>query len=266
MAGLYPNPVLDVLRANGYRIQYIHHNDYFVVDHGVLDFVYPDVPAYSALAVFSSPLLGMLIGIDNLYAEKIQNQEQLRILLSRIPPPEGASRGPWFTFCHVPLPSHSPPRSTWRELGDFSQTFKDRTLRANEHMSEIVAAIRERDPKAIVILLGDHGGWRYRKVWSPGNDPNVAMDSVGVDPQLVTLDISGIMIAIYSGGRCDSLIYPGLTPVNVMRVIFACLSNDRVLLEHRVPDISLFRPQKPDIWLTARDGVALSRWQHFDRP
>lgn len=263
MAGLAPNPAIDVLRTNGYRIQYIHHDDYFVVDRGVIDFVYPDVPAYSALAVFGSPLLGRLIGSENLYAKTMQKEEQLRTLHLRIPPPQSGSRGPWFTFSHVDLPSHSDPQSTWRELGDFSEDFKDRTLKANTHMSEVVAAIRERDPNAIVILLGDHGGWRYRKIWGAGGDLNAAMHSAGVDPQLVALDISGIMIAIYSGGRCDRLIYPGLTPVNVMRVIFACLSHDDSLLEHRAPDISLLRPQKSDIWVVARDGAPLPLWQHL---
>ena len=133
-------------------------------------------------------------------------------------------------------------------------------------MSEIVKAIRERDPKAVIILLGDHGGLRYRAVWGRsyffarrGDDPNAAMDAVGVDPQLVALDIAGIMIAIYSGGRCDSLIYPGMTPVNVMRVIFACLSHDSRLLEHRASDITLIPPKKR-VWVVARDGAPLPRW------
>ena len=72
-----PNPVIDVLRSNGYRIQFIHRDDSWVVDRGVLDFVYPEVPAYSALSLFSGettrpaeekPLLGRVFG--NLYGNK----------------------------------------------------------------------------------------------------------------------------------------------------------------------------------------------------
>lgn len=47
------------------------------------------------------------------------------------------------------------------------------------------------------------------------------------------------LIAIYSKGRCDSYVYPTVTPVNVMRVIFACLSGDRSLMQPLATDISL---------------------------
>jgi len=132
-------------------------------------------------------------------------------------------------------------------------------------MSTVVAAIKDRDPDAIIVLIGDHGGWRYRKVWGKGGDPNETMDLAGVDPALVTLDVFGIMIAIYSNGRCDSYVYPAITPVNVMRLIFACLSANPSLLQSRAADISLMRPWKPNLWLTAREGKVLPRWEPFQK-
>jgi hypothetical protein len=71
------------------------------------------------------------------------------------------------------------------------------------------------------------------------------------------------MIAVYSNNRCDSYVYPTVTPINVMRLIFACLSGDRFLMQPLAADISLIRPWKPNLWLTARDGQVLPRWQRF---
>ena len=74
MAGLSPNPVLQTLRNNGYRVQYIHHNDYFVTARGVLDFNYPEARADSALAVFGNPIIDRMISVAGDEAERIEQQ------------------------------------------------------------------------------------------------------------------------------------------------------------------------------------------------
>ena len=111
------------------------------------------------------------------------------------------------------LPAHSPTNKTWKELDGYSEIYKKRTIEANEHMSKVIGAIKERDPDAIIVLIGDHGSWRYRDIWGKGDDPNQIMQAAGVDPTVVTLDVFGIMVAIYSNGRlrflCLSDCYAG---------------------------------------------------------
>jgi hypothetical protein len=265
LAGLSPNPLLQALRNNGYRIQYIHHNDYFVNARGVLDFNYPEVRTDGALAVFGNPIIDRLIGAGGDEAERIDNSDQMKMLLAHIKPPASANGEPWFTFSHVALPSHSPTNKSWQELGDYSEIYAKRTNDANAHMSKVIAAIKQRDPDAIIVLIGDHGSWRYRNVWGKGGDPNQIIEAADINPAIVTLDVFGIMIAIYSNGRCDSLVYPTLTPVNVMRVIFACLSGDRSLAQPLAADISLMWRGKQNLWLTARDGKVLPRWELFQQ-
>ena len=263
MAGLSTNPVLQALRNNGYRIQYVHHNDYFVNARGVLDFNYPEARSDSALAIFGNPIIDRMIGAAGDEAEKSDNSAQMKVLLAHIKPPASKTGQPWFTFSHVGLPAHSPTNKTWQELDGYSEIYKKRTAEANEHMSKVIAAIRERDPDAIIVLIGDHGSWRYRDIWGKGDDPNQIMEAAGTDPAVVTLDVFGIMIAIYSNGRCDSYLYPAVTPVNVMRLIFACLSGDRSLMQPLAADISLMWRGKTKLWLTARDGNVLPRWERF---
>jgi hypothetical protein len=194
MAGLSPNPALQTLRSNGYRVQYIHHNDYFVTARGVLDFNYPEVRADSALAVFGTPIIDRMIGVSGDEAERGSNSEQMKVLLAHIKPPTSETGQPWFTFSHVALPAHSPTNKTWKELDGYSEIYKRRTIEANEHMSKMIAAIKERDPDAIIVLIGDHGSWRFRNIWGKGGDPNSIMDAAGTDPTVVTLDVFGIMV------------------------------------------------------------------------
>jgi hypothetical protein len=191
--------------------------------------------------------------------------EQKSMLLSRVNGEPGADGGPWFTFAHVALPSHGPTDKSWLQLKDFERIFVERTVRANAHSLELIDRIRAKDPNAIIVIFGDHGAWRYRKVWSLDADPNRAFERAGVSSQSMALDLFGTMIAIYSNGRCDDYVYEYMTPVNIMPTIFACLANQRGLLERRADDIAIF-PLGKTLFLVARNGQPLPRWEVMQRP
>jgi hypothetical protein len=260
MAGLGRNPLLETMRRNGYRVQYIHGTDYFVSEQGVLDFVFPQEPVYGAMRVYGSPLVTSLARNRLLAGTSIA--EQTSVILSRLPDPRGAGAEPWFTFAHVNLPSHSPRDKNWLELKDFEQRFVERTRRANAHSLRVIDRIRATDPHAIIVITGDHGAWRYRDVWSLDEDPNRSFQRAGVSGDVVSLDIFGTMIAVHSNGRCDDYVYAFITPVNIMRTLCACLANDRGLLEGRAEDIAIFRLGKW-LFLVARDGRPLPRWERL---
>ena len=125
-------------------------------------------------------------------------------------------------------------------------------------MLRMIDKIWQADPDALIIVMGDHGSYRYSDAWKKGSyDPNTTFHAEGLDSDLVTLDYFGIMMAVGSHGKCDDLIYPTLTPVNLMRIIFACLSGDRTLLDKRAADISLY-PYGP--YMTVQDGKILKPW------
>ena len=265
MAGIARNPVLETVRSNGYRVQYVHGIDYFVNEQGTLDFLFPDEPVYAALRVYNSPLFNSLAGNKHIFAGRRGPSEQKEVLLSRLHGPPGAGAAPWFTFAHVSLPAHGPTDKSWLQLGDFEKQYVERTVSANEHMLQVMDAIRAKDPGAIIVVFGDHGAWRYRRVWSLDRDPNRSFERAGVSSETVTLDIFGAMIAFYSNGRCDDYVYSTMTPVNIMRTVFACLSGNRDLLEARPEDISIFGLGRR-LWVAARNGRPLEQWELFERP
>jgi hypothetical protein len=262
MAGLARNPVLETLRGNGYRVQYVHGSDYFVNEQGTLDFLFPQEPLYGALRVYGSPLFNRIVGRSR---QSRSLDEQKSVLLSRANGEPGPDGGPWFTFAHVVLPSHGPTDKSWLQLKDFERIYVARTVRANAHSLEMIDRIRAKDPNAIIVIFGDHGAKRYRKVWLLDADPNRAFERAGVSPETIALDLFGAMIAIRSNGRCDDYIQPSITPVNIMPTIFACLARDRGLLEQLADDISIF-PGGKTLFLVARDGQPLRTWEPMQRP
>jgi hypothetical protein len=264
MAGLGRNPTLEILRSNGYRIQYVHHLDYFVNERGVLDFVYPVKPAWSVLGIFSSPLLERLVGAEHIVPGRRTRDDHKRVLLERIR--EAATSGPWFTFAHVALPAHSMPRTNWRDLAPFEEEFRQRTRDANAHMLEVMDAIAAVDPGAVVIIAGDHGAWRYRDAAEGRENPADALAAAGIAPETMALDLFGIMIAVRATNGCDQPFYATVTPVNLMRILFACLSGRPDVMGPPAEDVSIYqarrrRWQDPSLWVTARDGHALPSWE-----
>jgi hypothetical protein len=257
LAGVVHNPTLATLKSNGYRIQYIHGIDYFVNEQGVLDYMFPDKPISSSLRVFGVPLLKM--------KRRIGLEAQMEALYPRIHPTPKPGEAPWFTFAHVNLPAHSNMEIDWRGLGAFEQQFRDRTKLANTNMLETIDRIRTTDPEAVILIFGDHGAHRYNRL-AAVSDPNAAFKEAGVTPEKAALDDFGIMIAVGSGGRCNDEVYTGMTPVNMLRSLFSCLSEDPALLDNRAADISLYRAKGGSkIFKTAEDGKALPEWKEFEQ-
>lgn len=255
LAGIIHNPVLATLKANGYKLQYIHSLDYFVNELGKLDYMFPDKPISSSLRVFGVPLLKM--------KRRISIEDQKEVLYERIHKPAAGDEAPWFTFAHVNIPGHADFAYDWRYQEKFPARFRERTAIANAHMLETIDRIHAADPEAVIVIFGDHGGHRYNGLGNAA-DPNAAFKDAGVTPEIVTLDESGIMIAIGSAGRCDAYVYDGMTPINMMRTVFACLAEDPALLDTRADDITLYRQKTRNLLITARNGNALPAWEPFN--
>ena len=63
------------------------------------------------------------------------------------------------------------------------------------------------DPDALIVIMGDHGSYRYSEAWEGANNPNDAFNVNGLDSDVMTLDYFGIMMGVRSRGQCDDLIY-----------------------------------------------------------
>ena len=91
--------------------------------------------------------------------------------------------------------------------------YRENTRKANAHMLPTIDKILAIDPDALIVIMGDHGSYRYSEAWGPDN-PNDAFKVNGLDSDLMAVDYFGIMMGIRSRGQCDDLVYDTMTPVN----------------------------------------------------
>jgi len=76
--------------------------------------------------------------------------------------------GPQITFHYIYNPiGHSPlsySHGNQQQRADYLKQFSVRSKRAADVMKELVDIIKKQDPKALVLIFGDHGAWLSRGV------------------------------------------------------------------------------------------------------
>lgn len=151
-------------------------------------------------------------------------------------------RRPVYLFSHT-MPPH-PPRTFDRRCSELHVKDRQAPLRdywgdldgyrtdlkcVNRQLLDVVDALIERDPEAIILLHGDHG------------------PAFGVDWSLPTDQWSAeqfeerfsILMALRLPRRCGHLLYPTISPVNLYPVVFGCLARVDPVLQ---PDVSYVSP------------------------
>jgi hypothetical protein len=255
------NPVYSVLNDNGYKLQSIHRGHYFGGKQGKIDYYFPPSNIWNGFDIFDSSYLDFL---HVRLGHKTKLWVRQRATLDERIAFAAKDEFPWFTLTYIYKPNHAKRGKKWTELDDFEDSYRRELEDANRHMRHVVERIQSQDPNAFILLMGDHGGWRFGRSWhnKHTNDPNEAFEINGVPVETVTLDVFGILMAIETGGRCDEYIYDALSPVNVMRVIFSCLSG-KDLLANKPRDDSYFGGRfgrKNSTFLTVESGAVLERW------
>jgi hypothetical protein len=261
------NPVYSVLNDNGYKLQSIHRGHYFGGEQGKIDYYFPPSNIWNGFDVFDSSYLDFLhVGLGR----KSKRWARQRATLDERITFAAKDESPWFTLAYIYKPNHAKRGKKWTELDDFEDNYRRELEDANRHMRHVVERIESQDPDAFIILMGDHGGWRFNRTWYAENrdNPNEAFEVNGVPAETVTLDVFGILMAIETGGRCDEYVYDALSPVNLMRVIFSCLSGQDLLTD-KPRDDSYFSARfgRRDLqFLTVESGEALDRWEPLTEP
>jgi hypothetical protein len=134
---------------------------------------------------------------------------------------------------------------TWKDKESWVSEgrYQEAVERSWRELVEIVDYITAEDPQALIILLGDHGSWRLRQIWSEANNLSeleVILQTHGESLESLADDIFGILMAVRmpDGARDISQGYP-MSHVNLFRHIFAALSDDATLLRERQPSWSI---------------------------
>jgi len=209
---------------------------------------------------FAAAVHGWFSPADDIRAIERRWRRQLTTLDERL---QVAFRGerPWFTFSYLFNPAHSSNRQNWRQLEYYLQLYREELIpRMNRHIQRIVNRIIAQDPSAIIIVMGDHGGVRYRGIWEhdKAKDINDAFARNNIAPQTVARDVFGILMAVRAPAACKRRLYDTITPVNLFRVLFSCMNDKIDLMTDRPADIAYFRKGLKAVV----DGVPLPAWRY----
>jgi len=220
------NRVSDILRENGYSIQYIHNGTYLLLQGCSADVCFPEIDGLAGARIILSHIFKKDLLADEDKAWETKTLEEMSAQVSTLLDDPGNE--PRFQYIHAFKPGH-PPNAKGRCDESFElERYADRVRAAGRFLSGQIGRIIERDPAAVIVLAGDHGPFLS----------NGCASNAYIDTAADYRDRAGALMAIRwpqgYDGRYDERISSG---VNLFRYVLAALAETpSQLLERAVPD------------------------------
>jgi hypothetical protein len=287
IGGVLANPVLEVFLDNGYTIDYSK----------AIQYLYDPSPAITGtykLALFAP--FEVFKGVFSIYklfvGSDLQKNHHYRCFLDlpifQISPvqvqlPRQNSELPRLSLIYQGA-RHSPTSKSdisyqasmpaWKQLNEknyWQIKYRDLSNKADSSVVRLVTSLEQKDPRGVVILIGDHGAWLQRDRWKGDlDDANVNMATNGIEPPEVTKDMFEVFSAIkYPQGTIPILI----SHVNIFRNLIAALAQDSSILNSTQPDNAFILERTrentlatPRFYLGIQDGVILNNWLAQQQP
>jgi len=142
---------------------------------------------------------------------------------------------------HAPFWKYS-----WKQKDEWvsSGAYRNNVNRGNQEIFEIVDLIADKDPSAVIILIGDHGATRLRHIWKEAEglaELEQFLGQNGESLDSLAHDIFGTFMAIRMPGKGDISKGLPISHVNLFRHIFAALADNAEadsILRRRAPSES----------------------------
>lgn len=254
LAGADFNPVLSILKTNGYRVEYLLGNHYLCLPEKAAGAIDATVPAESGNL---APLLALIWPYGR-HAESSTMAGYRDLLLAQASAPRAAGP-PRFVFLktgleHTPRGPHDPAAWKQKYLGLLEEE--------NRFLSRLCRALAENNPDAIVILMGDHGAWGYAsRWWTDAVDPNEYFRDNGLDPADAARDLADVFLAVRFGKEPAEPLAVR-SPVNLFRELFLRLSGDGRLRALRAADDS-YQTVRHQLYRCVRNAEPLATWERI---
>ena len=247
-SGTYYNPVLRILKRNGYDVVYLLPSDYYyrpgagLVDYSLIDASWPFAPLKASLPRF--------IGRE---PETVvpDYPRQVAETLARWP-----LARPTFFFAKLGA-EHAADGYDYRtDREAFAARYVETVARENAAIEALCRQIVARDPQGIVVLAGDHGAQSYRS----SRRGFAATKRAGEIPaERLVRDCHDVLLAIRWGTDPAPAAYPYRSLANVMRFVFRQLGGGEAWGRPAAADASYLLD---DVGLlqVAADGQPLAEW------
>ncbi len=247
------NPTLSVLKQNGYRISFLHRDHYLcprpspgidLTNLSFRDIRFLHWPILDATGFFNAACVAISRN-EPVYFQEVKD------LIER------SLDRPTFHFIYTGLahtaynfndPLH---HAAWKE--SYRQVYEE----FNPMLRDLLDFLEEKDPNALVILIGDHGAKLFGNAVT-SHDYQVFIESGQGDAETLARDQASVLFAIKTPVKSDIWETRRISHVNLFRYVFAMLSGDKTLLEHPEPDVSF---SWDGHYVITRDGQPLREWE-----
>ncbi|HEY1395730.1 hypothetical protein [Roseateles sp.] len=215
---------IDRAHAAGYRVAFLYQNNYFGRLHPLrhLDAYLPErsvgVCSLAPNRVGFHLCRGTDVWVERLFGETNEVEAhhlETRRFIERVID----ERRPWITWSYIAVPEHT--SLTYREYSEadraeFQEEHRVNSARALAIMEDYLQLIRERDPRAVVVVFGDHG-----LIQSRGWDSDAKVhDLFSADQK--TKDERSIGLFVSPAGFCDSRLRDDYSLEHLLTDLIAC--------------------------------------------
>lgn len=262
-----PNTTSSSFRSSGYNTQFLYKTNHFAVEDGTFDYRYPPDAFYSCSFLprdyFYYLCHRRVVNFLNrhLYRQApIGTRQQIDHFKGRVDTVV-ASGKPWLTILHVGYPFHSRGDHDYRDadaVADFRKRIAASIPQVDKWVQESISYLLAKDPKALVIVIGDHGAELTRGLDLEVLPHDEARDRYFSTEQEIE-DRYGAMLGVYPADFCSRRIVEGSSTSYLMEQLIACLNNDNepspkeikrartIFINNEPVDVRTYVPPRDDV-------------------
>ncbi|CAM3457349.1 sulfatase-like hydrolase/transferase [Aequorivita lipolytica] len=208
------NPVLNAFKSNGYETYFLSETYYFLNNRPKLGYDHSSIP-YNII-----PFLNKGLG------EQEPVLEPLKQYLS------DTIRNPKFFFIQVLKPAHiNTTAGSSQGAAAERRQWIERLKESNKLMRKLIDEILKKDPEALIMILADHGGFVGLNYTGEG-------DAKTEDKAIINSIFSTNLTIHWPNNDVPEYDTKLKTPVNVFRILFSYLSENKKYLKNLQADES----------------------------
>lgn len=228
--GISSNPLYSDLRNNNFKIQFISHSDYLGVDVGKIDSFYPQSASVAICDIgsirYSFGICGYdffkkflnLLRADIVLGRRLGNELGYSYVEDRLRFSNSAQSDKWFSVSYILYPGHADyyAPNDYDSIEEYRRQYIMRLPALSRHLDSLHRKILTNDPEAVIIFVGDHGGYLTGR-WTPAEGDNT------YNQQLFDLDRRSVLMAVYPSTFCKNDLEKNLrNSEKLMKTLISC--------------------------------------------
>jgi hypothetical protein len=225
----FGNSTFESFQDAGYGIQFIYISNYMNLNHALVEHAYPETGFYICdnlrrnffYFICRPPVRAFVNRVVFGIPGAVSVEDEIEHLKQRIGV-AAADRRPWLTISHIAFPFHTGLNHSYEDaprIERFRERIRGHMPQIATHYREIVSAIKENDPNAVIVTFGDHGMWLTRGM-------STAKSNSVFSTEDYIEDRYGALIGVYPADFCQKRIFEGSTTGIIVKSVIECLNGN----------------------------------------